>query len=42
MKKVEKIFDELFIRYPVLESCRTDIWNAYEYLKHAIRMMASS
>lgn len=33
MKKVEKIFDELFIRYPVLESCRTDIWNAYEILK---------
>lgn len=33
MSEVKKIFEELFERYPVLDVCRNDIWNAYETLK---------
>ncbi|MDY2591134.1 MAG: SIS domain-containing protein [Agathobacter sp.] len=33
MSEVKKIFEELFERYPVLDVCRDDIWNAYETLK---------
>lgn len=33
MREVKKIFDELFERYPILDVCRDDIWNAYETLK---------
>lgn len=33
MREVKKIFDELFERYPELDVCRDDIWNAYETLK---------
>ena len=33
MSEVKNIFEELFERYPVLDVCRDDIWNAYETLK---------
>ncbi len=31
--KIEEIFQELFDRYPVLEQCRDDIWQAYKILE---------
>ena len=33
MSDVKAIYEELFERYPMLDSCREEIWNAYEILK---------
>ena len=35
MNHVEEIFEELFERYPKLESCRQQIWNAYEVMEQS-------
>lgn len=33
MKKIESICNDLLERYPKLENCREDIWNAYEVMR---------
>lgn len=35
MNRVEEIFEELFERYPKLEICRQQIWDAYEVLEQS-------
>ena len=35
-KSKEEIFDSLFIRYPVLESCKDSIFKAFELLKETV------
>ena len=35
MSDVKSIYEELFERYPVLEMCRSEIWEAYEILKES-------
>lgn len=35
MSDIKLIFEELFQRYPVLESCRSEIWEAFEVLKES-------
>lgn len=35
MNRVEEIFEELFERYPKLEGCRQQIWDAYKVLEQS-------
>lgn len=35
MGNIKAIFEELFQRYPVLEACRSEIWEAFEILKES-------
>ena len=35
-KSREEIFDSLFIRYPVLEGCKSSIYKAFELLKETV------
>lgn len=35
-KSREEIFDSLFIRYPVLEGCKSSIYKALELLKETV------
>lgn len=35
-KSMEEIFDSLFIRYPVLEGCKSSIYKAFELLKETV------
>ena len=35
MSDIKLIFEELFQRYPVLESCRSEIWEAFAILKES-------